>query len=98
QGSVPRHYGHRRDRVMAGHSGGYRRNRPCHDERHEAAGMERRGWSLMTDRMKAPLALRMFQYVLWGTMLLVVVWFVALPMLSKALAPAPPPPPGLSPQ
>lgn len=49
----------------------------------------------MTDRTKAPLALRMFQYVLWGTMLLVVVWFVALPMLSKASAPAPPPPPGL---
>jgi hypothetical protein len=41
----------------------------------------------MTQPYKAPVALRVFHYVLWASLLAVLVWFVALPMVSNLMAP-----------
>lgn len=40
-------------------------------------------------RYKAALPLRLFHYALWTALLLVVIWFVVLPLLSKAMVPQP---------
>ena len=51
---------------------------------------------------KAPLSMRLFQYVLWGVMALVIAWFFIIPLFFRATAPEPgpqisPPVPATSP-
>ncbi len=40
-------------------------------------------------KYKAPLPMRLFQYVLWGVMALVIAWFFIIPLFLRATAPDP---------
>mgnify|MGYP001024585163 CR=1 FL=1 len=50
----------------------------------------------MVERHKAALPLRLFHYALWTTLLLVLIWFIVLPLLSKAGLPQLPAPPSMA--